>query len=427
MAVSSDDVLVDCRNLGKRFCRDLKRSLFYGVQDIIHDFMGWQPVGTPKDAPPGFRAVLRSHEFWAVEDISFQVRRGQCLGLIGKNGAGKTTILKMLSGLIKPDHGQVELRGRVGGLIALGAGFNPLLTGRENVYVNGSILGMSRKQIEAKFDAIEAFADIGEFIDAPVQSYSSGMQVRLGFAIAAVVTKPDILLLDEVLAVGDMGFTMKCLNAVREMAADSAVIFVSHNMQWISTFCTDVMVMRDGRVHTHTANIGEGIGAYMECFDTPVSVSGSGYAAVEGAVIMSKGAPAASSASVVEIQQGDHAELHFSATIDSSCLPVTLTLYVLDQGLNPAICFPNVPHEWRQAADSGRHQSQTCIQLGRMELNGGRYSIVAQFQEVRTSKYPARVQGLAPFTIKADKLYWGPIIRQLDGDSTRPLPRPDTP
>ncbi len=413
MSVSSDDdVLVDCRHLGKRFCRDLKRSLFYGVQDILHDFMGWQPVGTARGAAPGSRPSLRPHEFWAVEDISFQVRRGQCLGLIGKNGAGKTTILKMLSGLIKPDHGQVELRGRVGGLIALGAGFNPLLTGRENVYVNGSILGMTRQQIEAKFDAIEAFADIGEFIDAPVQSYSSGMQVRLGFAITAVVTKPDILLLDEVLAVGDMGFTMKCLNAVREMAADSAVIFVSHNMQWISTFCTDVMVMRNGRVHTHTSNIGEGIGAYMECFDTPVSVSGSGQAVVESASIRREGAVPGAPGKAVELVQGDSGEFQFEARVNSSFLPSELSLYVLDQGLNPVMCFPDISHDWQPDTD-GFHRGSFRIPLGRIELNAGRYSMIVLLQERSTGKYLARAQGLAPFSVRANTVHWAPVVRHV--------------
>ena len=135
--------------------------------------------------------------------MSFELRRGDCLGLIGRNGAGKTTLLKMLNGLIKPDRGRIEMRGRVGALIALGAGFNPILTGRENIYVNGSVLGLSRREIEEKLDDIIDFAEIGKFIDAPVQSYSSGMQVRLGFAIATAL-RTDILLLDEVLSVGEL-------------------------------------------------------------------------------------------------------------------------------------------------------------------------------------------------------------------------------
>ena len=143
------------------------------------------------------------------------------MGLLGKNGAGKTTLLKMLSGLIKPDKGTVSLKGKVGGLIALGAGFNGILTGRENIRTNGAILGYSRKEIEERMNQIIDFAEIHEFIDSPVNTYSSGMNVRLGFAIAVILSKPDVLLLDEVLAVGDIGFTIKCLNAVREMMKNS--------------------------------------------------------------------------------------------------------------------------------------------------------------------------------------------------------------
>ena len=169
----------------------------------------------PQLSPP-----LRDGEFWAVNDVSFELRRGECLGLIGHNGAGKTTLLKMLNGLIKPDAGSITIRGRVGALIALGAGFNPILTGRENIYINGSVLGLSKKEIDGKIDEIIDFAEIGEFIDSPVQNYSSGMSVRLGFSIASSLS-PDVLILDEVLAVGDIGFVIKCLNRVRQLLLDS--------------------------------------------------------------------------------------------------------------------------------------------------------------------------------------------------------------
>ena len=159
---------------------------------------------------------LRKDEFWAVQDVSFELRRGECLGLIGPNGSGKSTLLKMLNGLIKPDKGKITMRGRVGALIELGAGFNPILTGRENVYINGSVLGFNEKEISDKFESILEFADIGEFIDTPVQNYSSGMRVRLGFAVAAHM-EPDVLLIDEVLAVGDMGFVIKCLNKMKSI------------------------------------------------------------------------------------------------------------------------------------------------------------------------------------------------------------------
>jgi len=186
------EILISVDNVSKKFCRSLKKSLWYGVKDIGAELFGRSAT----------HEHLRESEFWANREISFELRRGECLGLIGRNGAGKTTLLRMLNGLIKPDNGRIEMRGRVGALIALGAGFNPILSGRENIYVNASVLGLNRHEIDMKMDEIIEFAEIGEFIDMPVQNYSSGMAVRLGFAVATAL-EPDILILDEVLAVGD--------------------------------------------------------------------------------------------------------------------------------------------------------------------------------------------------------------------------------
>ena len=250
----NSEVLVSCQGISKKFCRNLKKSLWYGVRDGISEIITGQSTDE-----------LRKDEFWALKDISFELRRGECLGLLGTNGAGKTTLLKVLSGLIKPDQGTVSLKGRIGGLIALGAGFNGILSGRENIRINGSILGYSRDEIEERMQEIIDFAEIPDFIDAPVNTYSSGMSVRLGFAIAAILTKPDVLLLDEVLAVGDIGFTIKCLNAVREMMKDSAVVFVSHNMQFISQFCTQVMLFKKEKLFLKKKNVAKGISEYL-CF-----------------------------------------------------------------------------------------------------------------------------------------------------------------
>jgi ABC-type polysaccharide/polyol phosphate transport system, ATPase component len=191
---------------------------------------------------------LRLDEFWAVNGVSFKLRHGECLGLIGGNGAGKTTLLKMLNGLIKPDKGEIEMRGRVGALIALGAGFNPILTGRENIYVNGSVLGLTKREVDEKIEEIIDFAEIREFIDSPVQSYSSGMAVRLGFAVASSLN-PDILLLDEVLAVGDMQFQAKCLNTLGKMRSKgSSFILVSHSMVNITRYCDHVLYLKKGQI-----------------------------------------------------------------------------------------------------------------------------------------------------------------------------------
>ena len=234
----SDDVLVRVENVSKKFCRDLKRSLWYGMKDLGSELLGRSHGGNDGE--------LRKDEFWAVKDVSFELKRGECLGLIGRNGAGKTTLLRMLNGLIKPDSGRIEMRGQVGALIALGAGFNPILTGRENIFVNGSVLGLTKSELDMKIDEIIDFSEIRDSIDAPVQSYSSGMQVRLGFAVVAVLIQPDILLLDEVIAVGDAAFRAKCYQLISKMVDNSAVILVSHSMEQVGQVCDSSMVLNNG-------------------------------------------------------------------------------------------------------------------------------------------------------------------------------------
>lgn len=268
-----DGVLVLVENVRKKFCRDLKKSLWYGVQDVFADLNPFARNGSALGKDRDFLTrnhQLRPDEFWAVNEVSFEVRRGECLGLIGHNGAGKTTLLKMLNGLIKPDHGRIEMRGRVVALIALGAGFNPILSGRENIYVNGSILGLTSKAIDDRMEGIIDFAEIRDFIEAPVQSYSSGMQVRLGFAIAAHC-QPDILLLDEVLAVGDISFQAKCFNTLSEFRKKgTALILVSHNIHQISRYCDQVVYLRRGRI-AHFGDVASGINQFSRDINSPDS------------------------------------------------------------------------------------------------------------------------------------------------------------
>ena len=235
------DVLIRCHNVGKIFCRDLKRSLWYGVQDIADDlFRRNKPI------PVSSADVeLRKGEFWANKDISFEVERGTAVALVGGNGAGKTTLLKILNGLIKPDAGQAEIQGQTGALIALGAGFNPILTGRENIFVNAAVLGLNRNDIRKRLDDIIGFAGLEEFIDAPVRTYSSGMQVRLGFSIATCID-PDVLLIDEVLAVGDFSFRTRCYGRLAKIASDCAIVFVSHSTPQITRLCPKALLLERG-------------------------------------------------------------------------------------------------------------------------------------------------------------------------------------
>jgi lipopolysaccharide transport system ATP-binding protein len=256
----AEDVLINCDNVGKKFCRDFKKSLWYGVKDSIADLFGRRGISSHVENSGHESQDLRYGEFWANKDVNFELKRGECIGLIGRNGAGKTTLLKMLSGLIKPDQGSIKIYGQLNALIALGAGFNPILTGRENILSNATILGLTRQTALDRLDEIVAFADLQDFIDTPLRNYSSGMQVRLGFAIATSLD-PDVLILDEVLAVGDAAFRNKCYRRISKLRRQAAVIFVSHNMEQVSRICDKTLVMASGRP-VHFGAINEGVRIY---------------------------------------------------------------------------------------------------------------------------------------------------------------------
>lgn len=205
---------------------------------------------------------LRPREFWAVDDVSFELKKGESLGLIGPNGSGKTTMLQMINGIFWPDKGRVRVRGKVGALIAVGAGFHPMLTGRENVYINAAILGMSKSEVDSRFDSIVDFADIGDFLDTPVKHYSSGMFVRLGFAVAAHC-EPQVLLVDEVLAVGDREFQLKCYQKIHEVKKQgTTIVLVAHNEYTIREQTQQCVYLRGGKVRFHGPS-EEGVSLYV--------------------------------------------------------------------------------------------------------------------------------------------------------------------
>jgi ABC-type polysaccharide/polyol phosphate transport system ATPase subunit len=273
----NEDAAIEVSNVSKKFCRNLRRSMWYGMQDLGRNLLGLRPKttdyrlqttdhrlgGEESDARnpmsegcgasdssfiPHPSSFLRKDEFWALDDVSFILRRGETLGIIGANGSGKSTLLRILTGILPPDRGEVKVRGRVGGLIALGAGMHPHLTGRENIYLNGAILGMSKREVDAKIGSIIEFAEIGNFMGAPLTTYSSGMKVRLGFAVA-IHCEPDILLLDEVLAVGDLAFQRKCFDRLERLRATSAAtIFISHNIRQVQRLCQRVIWLEGGKV-----------------------------------------------------------------------------------------------------------------------------------------------------------------------------------
>src|ERR1700712_3910782 len=239
--------IISVENLGKAY--------FLGQRMDRHQTFRDAVAGIARGTAARFRQRFReaSHHdedaFWAIRNISFEVNRGEVLGLVGRNGAGKSTLLKVLSRITEPTEGRAVLRGRVAWLLEVGTGFHPELSGRENIYLNGAILGMSRAEIRSKFDEIVAFAEVEKFIDTPVKRYSSGMYVRLAFAVAAHL-EPEILIVDEVLAVGDAEFQQKALGKMSDVAAEGGrtVLFVSHNIGAITSLCSRGLYLKSGEI-----------------------------------------------------------------------------------------------------------------------------------------------------------------------------------
>jgi len=247
------ETVISVENVSKKYCKSLKKSMYYGAMDIGRNMLGMSSKSSR----------LRKDEFWALNDISFEVKRGETLGIIGPNGSGKTTLLKLFNGIFWPDKGKITIRGMVGALIEVGAGFHPLLTGKENVYINAAILGMGKKEVDEKFDEIIEFADIGGLIDTPVKFYSSGQFVRLGFAVA-VHCVPAIMLIDEILSVGDIDFQRRCFNKLGELRKNGmTTVLVSHSIMHILGFCDRVLYIDKGKTMYYGAT-DKAIKTYQE-------------------------------------------------------------------------------------------------------------------------------------------------------------------
>src|SRR5262245_36218070 len=237
------DVVIRAEALGKRYRISHRRER--------------RADGSPCDSSP------RHEDFWALRDVSFEVKRGEALGIIGRNGAGKSTMLKLLSRITEPTEGSARIRGRVASLLEVGTGFHPELTGRENIYLNGSILGMSRAEIKKRFDEIVAFAEIERFLDTPVKRYSSGMYVRLAFSVAAHL-EPEILIVDEVLSVGDVAFQRKCMDYMKRLARSGiTILLVSHNLFAVRAMCRRALVLSGGRLQ-FDGSADEGVDIYQK-------------------------------------------------------------------------------------------------------------------------------------------------------------------
>ena len=257
--------IITVENLGKCYrIQHQQRERYTALRDVLTNKV--KSLFRPQTSD--FRSQTSEEDFWALKDVSFEIKQGDVVGIIGRNGAGKSTLLKILSRITEPTEGRVTLRGRVASLLEVGTGFHPELTGRENIFLNGAILGMTRAEIRGKFDEIVAFAEVEKFLDTPVKRYSSGMYVRLAFAVAAHL-EPEILVVDEVLAVGDAQFQKKCLGKMQDVAQGEGrtVLFVSHNIGAVSTLCTQGIFLKSGRLGL-AGDMQAVIHAYMaDCVD----------------------------------------------------------------------------------------------------------------------------------------------------------------
>jgi lipopolysaccharide transport system ATP-binding protein len=256
------DAVIRVENLGKKYIIGHEKQERYTA---LRDVMANSAKGLVKSLRRGKSPDLDSstEEFWALKDVSFEIKQGERVGIIGRNGAGKSTLLKILSRITEPTEGRISIRGRVASLLEVGTGFHPELTGRENIFLNGAILGMGREEIRRKFDEIVAFAEVERFLDTPVKRYSSGMYVRLAFAVAAHL-EPEILIVDEVLAVGDAQFQKKCLGKMEDVAEKEGrtVLFVSHQMSSIENLCSRVILLETGKILVDTTST-EAVNLYL--------------------------------------------------------------------------------------------------------------------------------------------------------------------
>ncbi|HVU34450.1 MAG TPA: ABC transporter ATP-binding protein [Opitutaceae bacterium] len=380
-----DDNVILVEGVGKRYRLGVVRHdtfrdrLMYALQSP------WRRTSTQGNGDPT--------EFWALRDITFDVKRGEVVGIIGRNGAGKSTLLKLLSRITEPTTGRIRLRGRVGSLLEVGTGFHPELSGRENIFLNGAVLGMKRAEIRAKFDEIVAFAEVEQFIDTPVKHYSSGMYVRLAFAVAAHLD-PEILIVDEVLAVGDAAFQKKCLGKLKDVATGQqrTVLFVSHDMAAVSTLTSRCILLDKGRA-VQIADTSTVLNTYLDqvrqsaTYVAPADRTRPCVAAIE--VKTSRGNCVQAFGEALEISiVVDHPE-----PIRSACL----SFQIINQFNHP------IQHHWvfaedRVFADRPGQTTLTC-RIPKVRLNVGTYSLRVHLSEPPGGKYIELVDGVCGFEV----------------------------
>ena len=403
--------IIRVENVGKRYRIGTRGAAYGTLRDLI--------AGTVQSSLRGQRNGNRSmtNTFWALQKIDFEVEPGEIVGVIGRNGAGKSTLLKLLSRVSRPTVGRIELYGRLGSLLEVGTGFHPELTGRENIYLNGAILGMKRAEIKRKFDEIVAFAEVERFIETPVKHYSSGMYLRLAFAVASQL-EPEILLIDEVLAVGDATFQRKCLGKIGEVArAGRTVIFVSHNMTAVNQLCSRTIMLAGGQI-TAIGSTKQVVADYLSTasggaealWDDPLRAPGNDRLRLRAVRVISRNV----STELVDIDQAVTIEVEFW-NLMSGARHICANIYLMDALGNAVLSTGNTDmanladDDWYEEPHPAGLYRATCT-LPPNFLNDGRYYVTAYL----LSLGPLTVEAEAPQAISFEVFDTG-VMRQPGG------------
>lgn len=402
------DVAIRIDGLGKRFSISARQQSYKTLRDTIAN-AALKPLRAVKSiARHNGNHHAANESLWALKDVSFEVKRGEVVGLIGRNGAGKSTLLKILARVTEPTEGRASVRGRVGSLLEVGVGFHPELSGRENIYLNGAILGMKRAEIERRFDAIVAFAEVERFIDTPVKHYSSGMYLRLAFAVAAHL-EPEILLVDEVLAVGDAAFQKKCVGKMEEVAGEGrTVLFVSHNMAAVQSLCSRGIFLHNGSVLTDTT-VNAAITTYLETLEQAVSEELSERAdrRGKGQVRLTKvEISTGSNNNSTKLATGRPAQFDFHLSSIAPRLSCVFTIY--DNFGQPVATFNSAVEAPNDLRDPSIARTLTCL-IDELPLVPGRYRINVAISA--DGSLQDHIEAAAFFEVEQGLLRGRPVIK----------------
>lgn len=386
------NVAIRVENLGKKYILRHQTGghrRYVALRDVLAQ--QFNSLFQPRRRDNGAR-----EEFWALKDVSFTIEQGAAVGIIGRNGAGKSTLLKLLSRITKPSSGRIEINGRVASLLEVGTGFHAELTGRENVYLNGTILGMTRREIRAKFDEIVAFAEVEKFLDTPVKHYSSGMYVRLAFAVAAHL-EPEILIVDEVLAVGDTQFQKKCIAKMQDVSRRDGrtVLFVSHNMAAIATLTQRVILLQNGEVE-YSGLPQEGINLYMSMGSASAAVYTAEPSAVRPNITRIELACSERNQTQVSGQPWSVTfQLHYPFSAPNACL----SFQIINQYQNSILHLNAYDYDFSICPNVG--DVELRCDIAKLDLNEGSYYLMVNFSDPPGGRHFETLEYLCPFEVLA--------------------------